>query len=113
MKILEGVYQLLTPFPQYDYEEAKRLRGELERNPRVTKGLPYVMPYLIKHGGDTMLVDCGWNTDVAYAALEEGMREHGSHPSEITQLVITHVHPRPLRHVRTPEAGLGLRGDHA
>ncbi|MCY3603722.1 MAG: MBL fold metallo-hydrolase, partial [Chloroflexi bacterium] len=93
MKILDGVYQLLTPFPQYKYEEAKKLRVELERAPRVTKGLPYVMPYLIKHGSDTMLVDCGWNTDVAYAALEEGMGEFGSHPSEITQLVITHVHP--------------------
>ena len=93
MKVLDGVYQLLTPFPQYGYEEAKRLRVELEQKPRVIKGLPYVMPYLIKHGGDTLLVDCGWNTDVAYAALEEGMRECGSHPSEITQLLITHVHP--------------------
>ena len=93
MRILEGVYQLLTPFPKYEFAEAKRLRGELERKPRVTKGLPYVLPYLIRHGGDTMLVDCGWNTDAAHAALEEGMREHGTHPSEITQLVITHVHP--------------------
>lgn len=93
MRILEGVYQLLTPFPQYEFAEARRLRGELERKPRVTKGLPYVLPYLIRHGGDTMLVDCGWNTDAAHAALEEGMREHGAHPSEITQLVITHVHP--------------------
>ena len=93
MQISEGVYQLLTPFPKFDYEEAMRIRGELERKPRVTKGLPYVLPYLIKHGGETMLVDCGWNTDAAYAALEAGMRECGSHPAEITQLVITHVHP--------------------
>lgn len=93
MQIIEGIYQLLTPFPQFTLEDAKRLRHELEEHPRVTKGLPYVLPYLIKGGGETVLVDCGWNTDSAYAALEEGMQEHGSHPSEITKLVITHVHP--------------------
>ena len=40
LQISEGVYQLLTPFPKFDYEEAMRIRGELERKPRVTKGLP-------------------------------------------------------------------------
>jgi glyoxylase-like metal-dependent hydrolase (beta-lactamase superfamily II) len=40
-----------------------------------------------------VLIDCGWNTDDAYGALEEGMKEHGAQPSEITKLVITHVHP--------------------
>lgn len=93
MKVLDGVYQLLTPFPQFTFDQAKALRSELEAKPRVTKGLPYVMPYLIKSGSDLMLVDCGWNTDAAYEALETGMQEHGSHPSEVQQLFITHVHP--------------------
>lgn len=93
MKILDGIYQLLTPFPQFKIEEARRLRVELEKAPRVTKGLPYVLPYMVKSGGDTMLIDCGWNTDDAYSALEEGMKEHGSHPTEIKELFITHVHP--------------------
>lgn len=93
MQILEGIYQLLTPFPQFTTEDARKLRLELEEHPRVTKGLPYVLPYMLKAGDDVLLVDCGWNTDAAYAALEEGMQEHGSHPSEITQLVITHIHP--------------------
>ena len=92
-KIIDGIYQLLTPFPQYTIEEAWKLRVELEAKPRVTKGLPYVLPYMIKGGGDTVLVDCGWNTDSAYKALEDGMKEHGSHPTEINKLVITHVHP--------------------
>jgi glyoxylase-like metal-dependent hydrolase (beta-lactamase superfamily II) len=48
---------------------------------------------MIKRGGEVILVDCGWNTDKAYEALEEGMREHGSHPSEITKLFVTHIHP--------------------
>lgn len=93
VQVIEGIYQLLTPFPQFTLEEAKRLRHELEEKPRVTKGLPYVLPYLLKGGGETVLVDCGWNTDAAYEALEQGMREHASHPSEVTKLVITHVHP--------------------
>ena len=93
VQILEGIYQLLTPFPQFSIEDAKALRHQLQEHPRVTKGLPYVLPYLIRHGGDTVLVDCGWNTDTAYEALEAGMREHGSHPTEIQRLVITHVHP--------------------
>ncbi|OAI39354.1 hypothetical protein AYO38_07835 [bacterium SCGC AG-212-C10] len=89
--ILEGIYQLLTPFPQFTYEEAHRIRHKLAEPPR--KGLPYVLPYMIKAGGETILVDCGWNTDSAYDALEIGMKEHGAHPNEITRLVITHVHP--------------------
>lgn len=93
MKIIDGIYQLLTPFPEYTIEDAKRLRIEHEREPRVMKGLPYVLPYMVKSGGDVLLVDCGWHTDDAYTCLEEGMREHGSHPSEVSKLAITHVHP--------------------
>ena len=93
MKIADGVYQLLTPFPQYEFEEAKKLRRELEEKPRVTKGLPYVLPYLIKDRGETLLIDCGWNTDPAFDALSEGMREHGADIADLTKLVITHVHP--------------------
>ncbi|MBN9494691.1 MBL fold metallo-hydrolase [bacterium] len=93
MQVSEGIYQLLTPFPEFSFEDAKMLRRQLEEHPRVTKGLPYVLPYMIKRGGDTVLVDCGWNTDNAYQALEAGMQEHGSHPTEIQKLIITHVHP--------------------
>ncbi|HJP41436.1 MAG TPA: MBL fold metallo-hydrolase [Dehalococcoidia bacterium] len=93
MKILEGIYQLLTPFPQYEIEEARRIRRAYADGPRAVKGLPYVLPYLITAGDEVVLVDCGWNTDSAYQALEEDMKEHGSHPTAITKLVITHVHP--------------------
>ena len=92
-EIIDGIYQLITPFPDVTFADAKRLRSELQAAPRITKGLPYVMPYLVKGGGETMLIDCGWNTDNAYHALEEGMKEHNSHPSEVTKLFITHVHP--------------------
>ena len=52
MKIIDGIYQLLTPFPQFTFEDAKMLRRQLEEHPRVTKGLPYVLPYLLKAGSD-------------------------------------------------------------
>ena len=93
MQIIEGIYQLLTPFPQFTIEAAKEIRGTIQASPRVIKGLPYVLPYMIRDGGDTVLVDCGWNTDSAYQSLEEGMKEHNSHPTEVQKLVITHVHP--------------------
>ncbi|MCC6383273.1 MAG: MBL fold metallo-hydrolase [Dehalococcoidia bacterium] len=93
MQIVEGIYQLLTPFPQFTFEDARALRRQLQEHPRVTKGLPYVLPYMIRDRGETALVDCGWNTDSAYEALEVGMREHGSHPADIQRLVITHIHP--------------------
>jgi glyoxylase-like metal-dependent hydrolase (beta-lactamase superfamily II) len=93
VEILPGIYQLLTPFPQYTFEDAKAMRRQLEEHPRVTKGLPYVLPYMVRSNGDTMLIDCGWNTDSAYEALEAGMKEHGSHPTEVRDLFITHVHP--------------------
>lgn len=92
-QVLEGVYQLLTPFPEYSIDEAKKLRRELEEKPRVTKGLPYVLPYMVKSRGEAVLIDCGWNTDTAYHALEAGMKEHGVATQDISRLFITHVHP--------------------
>ncbi|MBI2764627.1 MAG: MBL fold metallo-hydrolase [Chloroflexi bacterium] len=93
MQILPGIFQLLTPFPNFTFDDARAIRRDLRDHPRVVKGLPYVLPYMVKDRGETVLVDCGWNTDSAYEALETGMREHGSHPTEIQRLVITHVHP--------------------
>jgi len=93
MQIIEGVYQLVTPFPKFSYAEAKEYRRDLGRTPRWIKSLPYVLPYLVRSGSDMALVDNGWNTDTAYNALSEGMAEHGAHPREIRQLIVTHVHP--------------------
>ena len=92
-QVVEGVHELLTPFPEFTFEESQRLRKELEKAPRVTKGLPYVLPYMIASGGDVVLIDCGWNTDGAYDALAAGMKDHGAAPEEISRLLITHVHP--------------------
>lgn len=92
-RIREGIYQIVSPFPEFSREEAYRLRHELEQHPRVTRGLPYVLPYFIASRGDTILVDCGWNTQDAHAALTEQMREFGAGLSDIDTLVLTHAHP--------------------
>lgn len=93
MNIAEGVDQLLTPFPEYTYDEA---RGEQDRilakEPRTRRGLPYVLPYLFRGGSETILVDPGWHTDEAYEALEAEMRNVDAHPSEITRVLVTHAH---------------------
>ena len=92
-RIQEGIFQIVTPFPAYARHEAYEQREELEAHPRVTRGLPYVLPYFIASKGETMLVDCGWNTDDGYAAIREQLGEIGSDISEIRDLVITHAHP--------------------
>ena len=92
-RIDEGIYQLVTPFPEYPRQEAYAQRQELEAHPRVTRGLPYVLPYFIISRGETLLVDCGWNTDDAMAALTEQLPDCGSDVSEIQTLLLTHAHP--------------------
>jgi glyoxylase-like metal-dependent hydrolase (beta-lactamase superfamily II) len=92
-RIQEGVYQIVTPFPEFRREEAYRLREEMEREPRVTRGLPYVLAYFITSRGESLLVDCGWNTDDSRAALMEQIQEIGGELSDIRSLLLTHAHP--------------------
>ena len=92
-RIREGIYQIVSPFPEYRKEEAYDMRHDLEAHPRVTKGLPYVLPYFIASRGDNLLVDCGWNTDDAHFALDEQLKEAGSELKDIQTLVLTHAHP--------------------
>ncbi len=93
MQVIEGVFQLVTPFPEFTYAQAKEWRADLGSKPRWVKTLPYVLPYLIRSNGETALVDNGWNTDTAYEAVKDGMAEHGADPKDLSQLIITHVHP--------------------
>jgi glyoxylase-like metal-dependent hydrolase (beta-lactamase superfamily II) len=92
-RVQEGIYQLISPFPEFEREEAYRLRIDMEEHPRVTKGLPYVMPYAITSRGETLLVDCGWATDDSHAALSEQLNDLGLGIDDITNLVLTHAHP--------------------
>jgi glyoxylase-like metal-dependent hydrolase (beta-lactamase superfamily II) len=92
-RIREGIYQIITPFPEFQRDEAYRLRDDLESHPRVTKSLPYVLPYFIASRGDNLLVDCGWNTDDALQAVKEQLSDTGGDISELQNLLLTHAHP--------------------
>jgi glyoxylase-like metal-dependent hydrolase (beta-lactamase superfamily II) len=92
-QVAPGIYQIVTPFPEYKREESYHLREDLEAHPRVTRGLPYVLPYFITSRGDSLLVDCGWNTDDAHEALVEQLHEAGADLSDVRNLAITHAHP--------------------
>jgi glyoxylase-like metal-dependent hydrolase (beta-lactamase superfamily II) len=92
-RVFDDIYQFVLPFPEFRREEAYDLRYDLEAHPRVTKGLPYVLPYLITSRGETLLVDCGWSTEDSYGALVEQMQTVGLGVEEIGRLLITHAHP--------------------
>ena len=72
-EVLSGLYQLKVPIPD---------------NP-----LGWVLPYLIPGDDGYTLVDCGWNTEEAFAALEQELRELRLTFNDIKRLLVTHVHP--------------------
>ena len=71
MEVAPGLYQLKVPMP-----------GPLE----------YVLAYLFPCDGGYTLVDPGWPSDEAFAALESQLQEIGAALTDIRRLVITHVH---------------------
>jgi glyoxylase-like metal-dependent hydrolase (beta-lactamase superfamily II) len=72
-EIIPGIYQLKIPMPI---------------NP-----LGYINAYLIREGNECVLVDTGWNTKEAFDALESQLAELGLPFKDISQIVITHIHP--------------------
>lgn len=72
-EVLSGLYQLKVPIPD---------------NP-----LGWVLPYLIPGDDGYTLVDSGWNTPEAFAALESELRELNLTFDDIKRLLVTHVHP--------------------
>ncbi|OGO50620.1 MAG: hypothetical protein A2148_00660 [Chloroflexi bacterium RBG_16_68_14] len=72
-EILSGLYQLKVPIPD---------------NP-----LGWVLPYLIPGDDGYTLIDSGWNTPEAFAALEAELQELNVRFDQIKRLFVTHVHP--------------------
>lgn len=72
-EVLSGLYQLKVPIPN---------------NP-----IGYVLPYLIPGDDGYTLVDSGWNTPEAFAALEAELQEVNVKFDQIKRLLVTHVHP--------------------
>ncbi|MFC1933653.1 MBL fold metallo-hydrolase [Chloroflexota bacterium] len=73
MEIAKGIYQLKVPIPG---------------NP-----LGHVNCYLIEGKDGWLMVDTGWYTPDSFSALEAGLKELGLALTDITTMIVTHVHP--------------------
>jgi glyoxylase-like metal-dependent hydrolase (beta-lactamase superfamily II) len=59
-------------------------------------GLGYTLAYLVSGRGTLALVDTGWPTELAWTALEAGIRRTGHHLTEVRHVLVTHAHPDHL-----------------
>jgi len=61
--------------------------------PLPNNSLRYVLVYAFETERGPYLIDAGWNTDDAYAALEAGLHEVGSDVADVQGVMVTHIHP--------------------
>jgi glyoxylase-like metal-dependent hydrolase (beta-lactamase superfamily II) len=74
MEIVPGIHQLKLPFPLQPEQLA-------------------VNAYLIQGDKGCLLVDCGWNINQAFSAMERQLKEIGLGFENISLILITHFHP--------------------
>ncbi|MEU0571476.1 MBL fold metallo-hydrolase [Nonomuraea sp. NPDC005983] len=55
--------------------------------------LRYVLVYVLELPDGVAIVDAGWNTDEAYAALAAGLRVAGYDMTDVKGVLVTHLHP--------------------
>jgi len=55
--------------------------------------LAHVNTYLIQGDNGYLLVDTAWNTDEAFDSLQKQLAEIGADIRDISQILVTHVHP--------------------
>src|SRR5881275_927658 len=72
-QIIPGLYRLPVPLPE---------------NPLGT-----VNVYAVIGEDGVRLVDCGWDTPEAYAALVAELQTLGAKTSDIREIIVTHIHP--------------------
>ena len=61
--------------------------------PLPNNSLRYVFVYVFESDRGVYLVDAGWNTDDAYAALEAGLKFAGYEMGDVQGVMVTHIHP--------------------
>ena len=72
-EVIPGIHQLKLPMPQ----------GPLK----------YINAYLVQGDNGYLLVDTGWNTDETLDSLKKQLAEIGINIKDISQIVLTHIHP--------------------
>jgi glyoxylase-like metal-dependent hydrolase (beta-lactamase superfamily II) len=55
--------------------------------------LRYVLVYLLEVDDGLAVIDTGWSTEEAWAALVAGMAVAGYTPADVRAILITHIHP--------------------
>ncbi len=61
--------------------------------PIPTSSLRYVVVYVFQTDEGPYLVDAGWHTDEAYAALDGGLAQLGTSVKDVRGVLVTHIHP--------------------
>ncbi len=74
-EVVPGIYRIQVPLPVPDVL------------------LGYVNCYLVRGDHGFLMVDTGWGTDSAYETLVSQLAEIGADITQISQIVITHIHP--------------------
>jgi glyoxylase-like metal-dependent hydrolase (beta-lactamase superfamily II) len=73
MELFKGVNQIKVPLPRASMEN--------------------VNVYILEGTNGNLMIDTGWNTPEAFNALAQEMKNSGFAMKDITDIVITHVHP--------------------
>jgi len=55
--------------------------------------LRYTLSYVFTGEHDVLVVDPGWDSDITWAALTNGLQVAGATAADVTGIVVTHVHP--------------------
>lgn len=72
-EVIPGIHQLQLPLPN------------------ISPG--YVNTYLVQGDNGCLLIDTGWDTEEAFGSLKKQLAEIGIDFRDISQIVITHLHP--------------------
>ena len=72
-EVIPGIHRLKLPIPNLP--------------------IRYVNAYLVQGNNGALLIDTGWNTQEIFESLTKQLAEVGTNFKDITQIVITHIHP--------------------
>src|SRR5439155_9276453 len=61
--------------------------------PLPNNSLRYVLVYVFETDAGVYLVDAGWNTEDAFAALEAGLDVVGATIADVRGVLVTNIHP--------------------
>src|SRR3954462_14214994 len=61
--------------------------------PIPSNSLRYVFVYVFETDAGPYIVDTGWNTDDAWAALCDGLQQVGTDVKSVQGALVTHIHP--------------------